>query len=341
MRPREGGRGGHVAPRSDEQSLRALEGLEGPEGVVAVAVRPAGDDHGRARDAPVVGPQRPVSPVRGVDLLLDPAQEPRLGALDPIEPLVAPALAEHGRHRREHVHRGHVQDVVDEVDAPERSARVVDVVRVAVVRRVDRTDRAQRRRLLHGQLDRVEARVGRPVHADAAVAPVLRGEPGDDLREIRLLLRRVLVGGEPLGGARAAEVDAGDGEPALVAQALVLARVRRGQVVHPVRAAPPARTAAGRASGSHSRAASRTPSASGIQARRCSTAPILRTVGSALGGPALERRATRAARGGGRVRDGASSAARGRPRVAPAGDALRRRLARGHARARRGGLDRA
>jgi crotonobetainyl-CoA:carnitine CoA-transferase CaiB-like acyl-CoA transferase len=44
-----------------------------------------------------------VPPVRRVDLLLGPAEEPRLRALDPIEPRVSPALAEHGRHRREHV----------------------------------------------------------------------------------------------------------------------------------------------------------------------------------------------------------------------------------------------
>ena len=101
---------------------------------------------------------------------------------------------------------------------------------------------------------------------------------------VRLLLRRVLVRRDPLGGAGAAEVDAGDSEPALVAQALVLAHVRRGQVVHPVRERLQ-HDGGGGASGTHSRAASRTPSSSGIQARRLHS-PILRTVGSALGGPA-------------------------------------------------------
>ena len=46
--------------------------------VVAVAVGPAGDDHRRARDPVVVGTQRAVAPVRPVDLLLEPAEEPGL-----------------------------------------------------------------------------------------------------------------------------------------------------------------------------------------------------------------------------------------------------------------------
>src|SRR6185295_1006867 len=93
VRPRKRSGGGHVAPRPDEEPLRALERLERPERVVAVTVGPARDDHRRTGDARVVGTQRPVAPVRGVELLLEPAEEPRLGDFDPLQPLVAPAVA--------------------------------------------------------------------------------------------------------------------------------------------------------------------------------------------------------------------------------------------------------
>ena len=69
-------------------------------------------------------------------------------AVDPAEPLVAPAVAEDRRHRRQDVQRRHVEHVVDEVEPAQRAARVVDVVGVAVVRRVDRADRAERGRAL-------------------------------------------------------------------------------------------------------------------------------------------------------------------------------------------------
>ena len=56
-----------------------------------------------------------------------------------------------------------------------------------------------------------------------------------DLADVRLLLRVVLVDRDPLGRAGAAEVEPADGEAALLAEPLVLARVRGGQVVHAVR----------------------------------------------------------------------------------------------------------
>ena len=123
---------------------------------------------------------------------------------------------------------------VDEVDRLQDPAHVVDVVRVAVVGGVDRDDRVQRGRALHRDLQRVEAAPRRAVHADLARAPVLRGEPGDDLADVGVLLRVVLVERDPFGRARAAEVEPADREPSLLAKPLVLARVGRRQVVHPV-----------------------------------------------------------------------------------------------------------
>ena len=99
VRPGDRRRGRHVAPRPDEHAPRARHRLVGAERDVRVAVGPPGDDHRRARDPVVVGPHGPVTPVRAVVLLLEPAQEPRLGSVDPTPPLLAPALAVDGRAR--------------------------------------------------------------------------------------------------------------------------------------------------------------------------------------------------------------------------------------------------
>ena len=117
----------------------------------------------------------------------------------------------------------------------EDPAHVVDVVRVAVVGCVDRDDRVERGRTLHRDLERVESAPRRSVHADLPGAPALLREPGDDRTDVGLLLCVVLVERDPLRRARPAEVEPADREAAFVAEPLVLARVRGGQVVHAVR----------------------------------------------------------------------------------------------------------
>ena len=224
-----------VTPRPEDDALRARERLEAAEGDVRVPVGPAGHHHRRARDPRVVGPHRPVAPVRAVRLLLEPVEQPGLDLVDAARPFIAPAVAEDSGYRRQRVTGNHVDRPVDEVERLHGPAHVVDVVGVAVVGSVDRGDRAERRRLQAGDLERVEPRPGRAVHADAPVRPLLLGEPRDHLADVVELFRGVLVGGEATRRARAANVEAADGEPALLAQALVLPRVRRREVVHPVR----------------------------------------------------------------------------------------------------------
>ena len=82
-----------------------------------------------------------------------------------------------------------------------------------------------------------------------AVAPLLRGQPGDHLDQVGLLLGRVLVGRVARRRAGAAHVDAADGVPEPVAQVLV-ARRRTTTSGRPCgRAVPRAGRAAGRRPG--------------------------------------------------------------------------------------------
>ena len=95
--------------------------------------------------------------------------------------------------------------------------------------------RLQRGRALGGHVQRVEAAVGRAVHADVAVAPVLGGEPCDHLGQVALLLVRVFVGRPSAAAARAADIQTGHRVVEFVAQPGVFGAVGRGQVVLAVR----------------------------------------------------------------------------------------------------------
>ena len=228
-----------VGPRPGEQPVRRSlrrQPLDGPEGVVAVAVGPARHDHRRHLDPLVpdgrpAEPHRPVVPVLTMRGLAQPGEHPRLVGLEPAQPLLLPPVSPDGRHGRQHVHRGHVVVVVDEIDQPKRTAAPVHVIGPAVVGGVDRADRLQLRRSLAGHLQRVEPGVRRAPHADLPVAPLLRGQPGHHLGEVALLVGLVLVERVAARRPGAAQVEPAHGVPMAVAEPLVGGRVRRGQVV--------------------------------------------------------------------------------------------------------------
>ena len=258
------------------------------------------------------------------------------------QPLLAPAVSVHGGHGRQHVAGGHVDHPVDEVDRLEDAAHVVDVVRVAVVRGVDRDDRVQRGRSLHRDLDRVEARpttcrTSRPSPCTTPASASHAITSQMSACSCALYSSSAIPSEEPVP----AEVEPADGEAALLAEPLVLARVRRREVVHAVRKrVDDGRRRAARRGGRAARRAA-TPSSIAIQTCRCSTGadPMAH-----LRSPRVDLRLTDAQLA---LREEAAAFAAASPsepgggsRVAAPGDALRRRLARGHPRARGGRLDR-
>ena len=210
-----------VAWLADQQAMGhvgSAKGLHRAERVVPVTVRPARHQHHRTPDAAVVGPYRAVPPVVPVDLLVEPGQQPGLACLNPAQPLGSPILPPKIRNRRQRIHRGHVVAVVEQVEKTQRAAPVVHVIGVAVVGRIDRDDRLEPGRPLARHLQGVEARVRRAEHADLAVAPLLRREPADRVRQVGLLGRLVLVEGVAGRRTGAAHIDPAHGVPVLLAQ---------------------------------------------------------------------------------------------------------------------------
>ena len=196
-----------VRPRPDQALLRALQAREQARDRVRVAVRPAADRIDRAADGAVVLADRAVLPVVVAPLVLHPERRERHEIVDPLAPHRAPAIADDLR-------IGRIGAVIEQDRAPlhvlvqQAAAHVVGVVGIAVVGRAQRDDRLQRLRGEGCDLERVEAAPGDAHHADRPRAPGLRGDPGDDLERVLVLLPGVFVAQHAVGIARAAHVDA-------------------------------------------------------------------------------------------------------------------------------------
>ena len=182
-----------VRPRADQPLARPGQALEQAQDAVGVAVGPAADGVDGDLDGGVVLADRAVLPVGVAALVREPGVDPRLVGLEALLPELAPALADGGLVRRLALPVQHAGAPVQQVGGQHAAALVVHVVGVAVVGAHERDDRLQRRRAAGGQLQAVEAAPRDAGHADAAGAPRLGGDPGDDLEEVLLLLRVVLV----------------------------------------------------------------------------------------------------------------------------------------------------
>ena len=223
MRPRPGQKFG-VPPRRPQCGDRAKR-------VVPVPIRPAGDQEHRTLDVVVDRTNRPVLPVVIAAGVLEPAEQPGLVFGDPRGPFVAPSIAPHRGYRGQRIHRRHVVAVVHQVQPTPRTTAQVDVVGETVIRGVDRDHGLQPGCALGRHLERVEAAVGRAVHPDVAVAPLLRGDPGDHLGQVWLLLELVFVNRTPAAAAGAANIQTRYGIVELVAQSGVLRAIGGCQII--------------------------------------------------------------------------------------------------------------
>ena len=171
-----------VRPRPDQPLLRAGEAGEQPRDGVGVAVGPAADGIDGAGDVGVVLAHRAVLPERVAALVLQPVVDQQRLVLQPLQPHLAPALADQRRVRRMRLQREHGRgpgDVVDEHAA----AHGVDVVGIAVVGRAQGDDGLQLRRPPRRHLQAVEAAPGDADHAagpraPGLLAPATAGPPG-------------------------------------------------------------------------------------------------------------------------------------------------------------------
>ena len=196
-----------VRPWADDALGRRFEAEHEPRHRVGVGVVPSADEQHRRFDRVPVLAHRAVLPVRVAMRMLEPCRDEERLVLQPRQPGLAPALADHlgiGWPRRIGEHRGRPAEILVE----QAAALVVDVVRIAVVRRAQGDHRPEGRRSPRRHLQPVEAAPRDSHHADATAAPRLGGEPRDDRDRVVLLLRRVLVLHQPFGIAVAAHVDA-------------------------------------------------------------------------------------------------------------------------------------
>ncbi len=215
VRPRVGVVRERVNPVADECAALGLDApLLHPERGVDIGVAPAGDLEHRTLDGVVVRRQRAAAPVRAIELLADPGEQPGWGALETVAPLVSPALAAERRPRRHRVHPQLTHGVLALVAGRHAAAADVHVVAVAVVGGVHGQDRAQVGWAQLRDLDRGEAAIADAPHADAAAAPWLRGQPLHGVDAVERLGVGVLVHGDAGRAAGPADVEPAQGEPA-------------------------------------------------------------------------------------------------------------------------------
>ena len=218
-----------MRPRPDQALARHVEMFQQARDGVGVAVGPAADGEDRTFDRAEILAHRAVPPVGVAPLVLQPALEEQRHALQPLQPHLAPALADQQRIGRM-AHVGEEEAAPAEVGRGELgAAHVVHVVGVAIVGRAQRHDGLERRRLQGRDLQGVEAAPGDAEHADRAAAPRLAGEPGDHLQRIVELGLAVFVDKHALGFAAAADVDTHRG-------VAVAREVRMGQRIALMRA---------------------------------------------------------------------------------------------------------
>ena len=254
-----------VRPRADQALARARAAPRAGAGSRWCSRPPSRRPRRRRPRFGVVLAHRALLPVGVAALVPQPVVDERRRLAHPLEPHVAPALADDVRVGRPGVPREHRRRPLQHVRA-DAAAVVVDVVGVAVVGRAQGHDRLQRRRSVGGHLQPVEPAPRDADHADRAGAPRLLGDPGDHLARVGLLLRQVLVLEDAVRLAGAALVDAHAGV-AVTGQVGEVARVaHRGAVVQAVgQVLEDRRHRVGAASsGSQIRAARRQPSASVI-----------------------------------------------------------------------------
>ena len=273
-----------VGPGPDQALARSGQPREQARHRVRVAVRPAADGVDGRLDLSVVLAHRALPPVVVAALMTEPGLDEGGRALHALEPGAAPVVADRGRVGRLRAQREHRGRPLEHVDAEHAAADVVDVVGVAVVARAHGDDRLERGRPARRHLQAVEAAPRDADHPDGPGAPGLRGQPGDHLERVVLLLR---AGTRRAGSRRSRRCRAGR-------RARRRSRDRRSRgggtspawpIASPLRYGRYSRIAgtgsSSASSGSQMRAASRVPSDIGIQAwsmRRTARGNSVRTL---------------------------------------------------------------
>ena len=198
-----------MGPGADEPLAGPRQALHETQHGVGVAVGPAADRVDGGLDGRVVLADRAVLPVVIAALVAEPGLGPVEVGVEALLPALAPAFAaDHLRVPRQGVVVQHAGAPGEHVEARDAATLVVDVVFVAVVGRHERDDRLELGRPQGGDLQAVEAGPRDAGHAHTAGAPGLRGDPGEHLADVGVLLGGVLVEHHAVGVAGAAQVDA-------------------------------------------------------------------------------------------------------------------------------------
>src|ERR1700683_147071 len=182
-----------VRPWPDKTLAGHFQSLEQARDCILIAIGPTTDGIDRALDRRVVLAYRSVLPIGIASLVLHPIILKQRYVLQALQPHRAPTIADQrwigGKARQAEKEEGPLKARLRK----KRATHVVRVVRVAIVSRTNGNDCFERRGTARRDLKSIEPAPGDSHHSNGAIAPGLRGQPGDQLHAIVLFLLGVLV----------------------------------------------------------------------------------------------------------------------------------------------------
>ena len=196
-----------VTPRSGD-ALGAWKIFNAAEDGGGIAIRPAADIEDRDFDSAVILAHRAMFPERVAALMLHPQHRIAIEIVQPMLPHILPAFpADDLGVRRQRTAGEEIATPIERV-VEQAAAHVMHIIGVTIDGGGNRDHGFQRRRTPRRDLQAVEAAPRNTDHADRAVAPILRRQPGDDLHRIILFAAVILVLDQAFAIARTGNVNA-------------------------------------------------------------------------------------------------------------------------------------
>ncbi len=200
-----------VGPWPDETLAGHLQSFEKARDGILITIGPTADGIDRALDRRVVLAYRAVFPIRIASLVLKPIVLEQRNVRQALRPHRSPAIADQLRIGRQAHQAEKEKGPLKGCGGQKRAAHVVRVVSVAIVGRTNGDDGFECRGTARRDLKSVEPAPGDSHHANGAIAPRLRRQPGDELHAVVLFLLGVLVEQQARRFTATANVDADAG----------------------------------------------------------------------------------------------------------------------------------
>ena len=216
-----------MRPRADQAQFGTGQACQHAEDGVGIAIGPAADGKDGTVDVVVIFADRTMLPEGIAALVRNPRFDMGWRLFQPFQPDAFPVVAHHVGIGRAAIVGKHNRRPPEHIRGQQTAAHVVDIVGIAVIGGAESNDRFECRWPSGRHLQRIEAAPRFAEHTHIAVAPGLRGQPGDHFQRVVLFLFQILIIEDAVGVAAAPHIDT-DGSIAMPGKIGVADRVAQG-----------------------------------------------------------------------------------------------------------------